>query len=368
MLATRTNRKLHNTPEMVKGVPGEGVPGFLARSRNKCPPVDERWRAALMEPERERWRERSRSTELNSGQREYADRRYKAIGRRLATRIDQCGTRGKMVACACPNSSRFRSFGCRQWWLCAECRKQRQPRLGRRIREGLAARFAEASEAWPDTYEGRPRLVLVTLTVRHSGDLAEDRAAIARGWRRFYQRLHRRVGAWSYAGVWEVTPSDGGHVHAHVACVWPWMPWGEQQQTERMPWNVRQLWLDSCPESERISFVADRKDEKASTPASVANYLGKYIAKGCDTGWFTPELRAEIAATMYGKRSVFTSVRFWEKFTPLCPCCKSPWKIAKHIYDSPAMPVFWDAVPDWERQLEEPMGQLPLDIVDTEPW
>jgi len=321
-----------------------------------------------MEPVRARWFARAADPELPGNKREYAAKRHGAIGRSIARRVESCGSRGVTVACSCPDKpGRFRAFGCRQWFMCAQCRKQRGPRLGRRIREGIDARYREAAEAWPDTYEGRPRLVLVTLTVRHSGDLAADRDAIARGWRAFYKRLHKRIGAWSYVGVWEVTPSDGGHVHAHVACVWPWLPWGEPQQTERMPWNIRQLWLDSCPESERITFVADRKDGKPSTGASIGNYLGKYIAKGCETEWYTPTLRAEIAAAMYNKRSVFTSARFWEKFTPLCPCCEKPWKVAEHAFDGiPDDPP--DPKPDWIPDEEDRIWRQRELAFDTEPW
>lgn len=290
--------------------------------------VDERWRTLLLEPIRDRWRARAGDRDRAGHQRDYAARRAEALGRPVGPRVGKCGTVGAMVACACPGASRFRPYGCRQWFLCARCRKERSPRLGRRIREGLLARFAEEVDAWNGKRDERPRLVLLTLTVRHSGDLAVDREALASGWRRFYKRMNRWIGVYPYAGVWEVTPSDDGHLHAHVAVVWPWLKWKD----------VRALWLESCPESERINMVAKRRDGKASTPSSVANYLGKYLSKG--VGDFSPRLNAEVSAAMYNKRSVFTSTGFWEKFVPVCPTCDRSWHVCTtHVWRGEAWPM-----------------------------
>lgn len=70
-----------------------------------------------------------------------------------------------------------------------------------------------------------PRPVLITLTVRDSGDLRADRNAISQGWRRLRAWLQKRVGSRPFMLVWEVTDgAEGrGHVHAHVVAVWPWV-------------------------------------------------------------------------------------------------------------------------------------------------
>jgi len=175
-----------------------------------------------------------------------------------------------------------------------------------RIREGLDAAML-----------GRPRgdmLVLLTLTIEHSGDIERDRADLAAGWRRFYLALRRRYGVCPYVGVWEVTPGEDGqgHIHAHVAVVWPWRDWS----------LCHRLWRAACPRSTRISFVARRRDGLASTPKSVANYLGKYLAKGMEAEGFTPELRANVVAGTYNTRWVFSSRRFWQPFVPRCQACQ----------------------------------------------
>jgi hypothetical protein len=187
--------------------------------------------------------------------------------------------------------------------------------MGARMRAGLEAAIA-----------ARPgeMIVLVTLTLRHSGDLEVDRKALAGGWRRLYKSLHDEYGKFPYVGVWEVTPgADGkGHLHMHVAVVWPWRDWS----------HVRALWLRACPESERITFVAGRRDGRRSDPKSVANYLGKYLSKGIETIDYTPELRTRIVAASYNTRWVFTSRRFWITFVPLCQRCLCCVKMAQYKF------------------------------------
>jgi len=175
-----------------------------------------------------------------------------------------------------------------------------------RIRSGLDAAMATADR--------RERIVLATLTIEHSGDVERDRRDLAAGWRAFYLAIRRRYGTFAYVGVWEVTPgTDGlGHIHAHVAMVWPWRDWSE----------CAALWTQSCPRSTRIDFRGARRDGKPSDPKSVANYLGKYLAKGMEAEGFTPELRANVVAGTYNTRWVFSSRRFWQPFVPKCQACQ----------------------------------------------
>lgn len=179
--------------------------------------------------------------------------------------------------------------------------------MGARIRAGLENAVANAPRGH--------RIVLITLTLAHSGDVECDRRELAEGWRKFYKSLHRRGwGRFPYVGVWEVTPGvDGlGHIHAHIAALWPWRDWS----------ICRSLWLAACPRSERITFVAGRRDGHASTPKSCANYLGKYMSKGVDGVDFTRELRTRVVVGTYNTRWVFTSRRFWILFVPLCQGCQ----------------------------------------------
>jgi hypothetical protein len=173
------------------------------------------------------------------------------------------------------------------------------------------------------------KIVLLTITLRHSGDVARDRADLAEGWRAFRKSLWRRWGWFPFVGVWEVTPgTDGdGHVHGHVAVVWPWRDWGE----------VRELWLAACPRSERITFVASRRDGRESTPRSVANYLGKYLAKGVQHADMTPQLLARVLAGTYNTRWLFTSRGFWQIFVPRCKVCSFPIISAQYRWYASSM-------------------------------
>jgi hypothetical protein len=150
-------------------------------------------------------------------------------------------------------------------------------------------------------------VVLITLTVRHTGDIAADREALARGWRRFYLAYRRRFGTFAYVGTHEITPGDDklGHPHAHVVALWPFRDWG----------LLAELWRAACPESTRINFRASRNAKHA------ARYVSKYVSKGVQGADFSPELRARVLAGTYGTRWMMTSVRFWVPWEPKCSCC-----------------------------------------------
>lgn len=167
----------------------------------------------------------------------------------------------------------------------------------------------------------KPGIVLLTMTQQHSGNLTADQEALSEGWRGLYKRMHADYGACPFVGVWEVTPGkDGlGHVHLHVAAVWRYRDWS----------RVREQWLSACPTSRYITFVRERKDGKPSTPASVANYLGKYLSKGADLSSFHPRLRAEVSAAFYNKHSVMTSSRFWKRLPKCCAKCQERYRLVE---------------------------------------
>jgi hypothetical protein len=287
-------------------------------------PVDEERYAWRMTGHRERWEARAVETADPRHHRatvhRYAVNRARALRRPYRDKLARCSRRGVRIKCGCRGWRGVRWFGCRQHITCERCRTQRSRQLGQRIRAGLEVAHATGGAG--------AKLVLLTLTVRHSGDVAADRDAIAAGWRRLYKALRARWGTWPYVGVWEVTSgADGlGHVHAHVAVVWPWRDWAE----------VRELWLRACPESERITFVAARRDGRPSDARSVGNYLGKYLAKSTQDDGITRELRADVVAMAYGQRSVFTSRGFWQPWHPVCKCCGFPRVIAQYRWHGEA--------------------------------
>jgi len=170
-----------------------------------------------------------------------------------------------------------------------------------RLTESIAARFEEATRGgW------RCALRLLTISLRTTGDPVRDRRELGASWRRFYQAMHRWLGAHAYAGVYEVTPgSQGlGHVHMHVAVVWPrFVAYG----------RVRKLWLAAARgDSSRIDISTRGGDAERA-----AGYLAKYLSKGSEA--LTDELAGRVVAAFYGVRAVTASRRFW---VPRCGCAR----------------------------------------------
>jgi hypothetical protein len=203
------------------------------------------------------------------------------------------------------------------------------PTLSQDIRRGLDHALKTAITEWTDN-GGRgmkPQIVLVTLTQKHSGDILEDQRALAEGWRKLYKRMNEDYGKFPYVGVWEVTPGkDGlGHVHVHIAVVWRYRDWS----------RIRTQWMRACPTSSYITFVAKRRDGKASSAGSAANYLGKYLSKGADVGGFTPHMRAEVSAAFYNQRSVISSLGFWRRQVKCCRQCSQRYRLVE--IDHPAL-------------------------------
>jgi hypothetical protein len=291
-----------------------------------------------LDPVRRRWERRT--TELNESiaqaqlaavpveeidrmkrQRAYAIARVARLAADIAPRLEACGVEGLPIACKCGLVGAKKT--CRQWWLCGDCRARRTPTLGADIRKGLQLALEREVEAWGRS-GGRgmkPQIVLVTLTQLHTGDLSTDQTALADGWRKLYKRMHDDYGAFPYVGVWEVTRGrDGlGHVHLHVAVIWQYRDWS----------RVREQWVRACPSSQYITFVAKRRDGKPSSPASVANYLGKYLSKGADVGNYGARLRAEVSAAFYNQRSVLTSRYFWRKHVKCCRVCQERYRLVE---------------------------------------
>lgn len=264
--------------------------------------------------------------------RAYAVARVARLSADLVPRLNWCGTESLPVACGCGFVGAKKT--CRQWYLCGSCRARRAPQLEASIRRGLdRALSAEVNRWGAEGAPGmRPQLVLLTLTQRHSGNLSTDQTALAEGWRKLYKRMHEEHGQFPYAGVWEVTKGDDGqgHVHLHIACVWRYRDWK----------RIRLQWMRACPSSQRVTFVAKRRDRKASSPSSVAKYLGKYLAKGSDTASFTPTLRAEVSAAFYNQRSVLASSFFFVRIEKCCRKCNERYRLVEE-----PKPDFFDTFP-----------------------
>jgi hypothetical protein len=183
------------------------------------------------------------------------------------------------------------------------CRKKRAKKLVQGIWSGLEA----AARADPSRLT-----VLITLTLRPTGDMGADARALMAGWREYYRRNNRRWGRFPYVLVRELHLS--GVQHLHVVALWPHGYPGDGTQGD---WaEQRELWLESCSSSERINFSAGRGVSHA------ARYVAKYVSKGVQSPEYSPQLRADIIGASYNAHWVASSKGFFQKFVPCCPACK----------------------------------------------
>lgn len=305
--------------------------------------LDEELRQALMAPERARWSARAVDPHLTATQRNYARARAESLSRPYSRRLGVCGQFGATFACGCPGSAAKRWFTCRQHLMCPRCRIRREHTQKNRIRHALLNQHERmklgASQPTGADYcdcerkgiacrgrgsgDQRPMAVMLTLTLRDTGDVAHDLAALERGWRAFYKHYHAAFGAFPYVSVDEITAGTRGigHAHKHVVVLWPYRCWAMLQR-----W-----WVKACPQSERIRLRA------AYSVRGAAAYIAKYTAKGVETSEWSPELRARVVCAYYNKKLVATSGAFWVRFKPVCPKCGqthrevilvSPWVAA----------------------------------------
>lgn len=168
------------------------------------------------------------------------------------------------------------------------------------------ARNRSRAEKW--------RWVLLTLTVAHSGSLAQDRAVIILAWKRLRQWLWKRIGAFPFALVWECTEGcdHQGHVHAHVAALWPWVDWTA----------VHAEWVKATEgRSSHLDIQAARKGSNGC-----AKYLGKYATKGVVLYELPAEIAADFVRATYNKRVITASEHFWRPLADGCTCCKQRWQ------------------------------------------
>lgn len=313
-----------------KPLPEASQPGWLDENhrRDRLTPVRTRWETRATDLNgRIRDRELGivdddpEPTESLRRRRAYAVARCSSLRADLAPRLVDCGTEFLPIACKCGLVGATKN--CRQWWLCRDCRRKRTPVLGQDIRRGLEAALSAEVEEWgkQGARGMKPRLILLTFTTKHTGDIGADQESIATGWRKLYKRMHEEHGAFPYVAVWEVTTGrDGlGHVHMHMACVWRYRHWGK----------IREQWERYCEGSQYLDIKKERRDGEVSSPSSVGNYLGKYLSKGCDVDGFTPYLRAEVSAAFYNQRSVITSLHFWRRIPKCCAKCSERYRLVE---------------------------------------
>ena len=261
--------------------------------------------------------------------------RARGARRTVVERTEKCGTfdTAELHCHGCGLVHRV-VHRCRVAWACERCRKRYWRTWSHRLRNALATELAEAAYTW--RRQGRPRkrapkLVLLTLTIRHSGDVELDRTRIAEAWPRWRAWLWRRVGAPPFARVWEFTDGkDGkGHVHLHVATVWPWLDFSE----------LHKAWSRATRGEGTHVDVGTGKDKgKHRRPVSskhAASYLAKYATKGSKSD--DPELLCAWVRASTGRRRVTTSRRLCPPPEPMgCWTCYYPrWRVAWFAHAGP---------------------------------
>jgi hypothetical protein len=200
-----------------------------------------------------------------------------------------------------------------------------------KARPGLRAELAAARKR----YRGAVRVVMITLTVRHSGSVAADRERIERGWRAVRKCAHKRIGKFAFALAWECTPGhDGlGHVHCHVAAVLPFVDFGAMRRAYVAATSGQGL---------RIDFSTKPKPRKDGTkPAQwtsdhAINYVSKYVGKGVNVRSFTPTLAARVVSAFAEKRTVTPSRGLYVHRIHDCKECGQSFR--KVSFDSPSLP------------------------------
>lgn len=167
------------------------------------------------------------------------------------SRLADCGSRTRVVKCACPGDSpetRRTVIRCDHWRLCLECKGRRAARYRARFtlgRERALLRYEPQLRRFASG--GRWSEKFATLTTPHSGSVIHDKRAIGDAWpvwRAAVARVLKRQGVkrWRDVPYWrslEVTSSDAGHMHFHVWMLAPYLSapllrhlWGRALPTE----------------------------------------------------------------------------------------------------------------------------------------
>jgi len=169
----------------------------------------------------------------------------------LAERVSDCGSRQRLIVCDC--RPRWVNIPCGQKWLCDACRDRYYFHLRHRLTHGLS---------------DKPKGFFLTLTTRHCGSPDIDRETIRANWERWRGSAYKRYGKKvPYVGVWEVTDSDGGHVHLHV---FYHLAYARARSYD----DWRRWWLASG----HAEWIGIKK--AYGTASERARYLAKYLTKG----------------------------------------------------------------------------------------
>jgi hypothetical protein len=252
------------------------------------------------------------------------------------------------VRCSCGHLHE-REARCEARIGCGTCARDYWRRTHARARDAVvAADAAELREnrgrpsariAWCPTCEcdhaepQRRFLRLLTLTVRHTGDLERDRATLEKGWKRLRAQLAKRgLRRVRFFRTYEITPGVDslGHVHVHVIV---WLPW------------VCYAWLSAAwarATDDASTGVRVTRDTRGLPADSAAAYVATYATKGSGSQ-LDARLAADWYAASYGRRALASSRALMPEPDRSCPGCgASDWeveRVERPVWVPPSAPV-----------------------------
>ena len=199
---------------------------------------------------------------------------------------------------------------------CGDCRRVWSARTYVRTAKALEARGGEERRRWKRNgmrRGARPMLVLLTLTLADSGDLAGDETKLKDAWHDWRCWLRRRLGrTWPYELRVEVTPGTHGrgHVHLHAVAFLPFVSFAD----------ARDAWMRAVARKGGMSTQWDARTKRTTAQGlrSAARYLAQYAAKGLDIRHL-PALAVSWRQAHYGRRTT-TASRGWFVPAPPLPC------------------------------------------------
>lgn len=271
---------------------------------------------------------------------------HRARASSLATRFERVDRCGELILMAQHRDGRTVPVesSCGDWRVCHRCRERRRYRLqrdGEEVARLARQKYRLQTGRWYRGPEGRWSERMVTCTVPHSGDVAEDARVYREAWPLFVRRFRRHFRR--QRGVRESIPwrralevahgGEGPHFHGHVWMLSPFVDtclihvwWGQSLmeaglRPDLMPWRE---WSDVPARDPRVhawlGFPPGRVPWPVAhvTGGDVSSYVAKvgladYVTK---VDGVKASLAAPHAAAAYGALSGLRVVQWAAGWAP----------------------------------------------------
>ena len=257
------------------------------------------------------------------------DARAGKLARTFTARMDGCGDAGELhVYCRGCGVVHERKVGCRLRTWCEPCATEWTRRRRKKTIKALGIAHRAAMVSWHR--DGRPKgrrpdVALLTLTLRHSGDVREDARRIRKALPNLRRWLnHANGGSYAYVAAWEMTNGDdgAGHVHVHVAACLGFVP----VAALAAEWARLTGGDGGADMSTRGKLT--RRGIRVGSPESAARYVAKYAAKGIRNDGLSVKNAAAWVQVTHARR-VFHASRGFYRDVPRegCECGADEWAV-----------------------------------------